>query len=311
MGLKIKVTTSNPELSGLLLRQTTGRQGVWKHCQFYVDRHVDACDWWFVCHNSALMQEQSAICDPNHIVFISMEPYEQQPQSFYDQFAHVVACDLSLRHRSILRGNGLSWWAGINVDFQQGHSFLPHTQHDYDSFNSSKIPPFKNDQISIITSNKCFFPGHQRRLAFIHRLMNSPLSNYIDLYGGGYRPIPDKLDALLSYKYHIVLENSEILDYWTEKLADAFLGYCLPFYHGCPNINDYFPENSYVPINIESNSAMIVIEKALKSNLYDKRLEAISIARNLVLNDFNLFEVMTSIATRPASFLQRCTLRRC
>ena len=310
MGLKIKVTTSNPELSGLLLRQTPGRQGAWKHCQFYVDRHVDACDWWFVCHNSALMQEQSAICDPNHIVFISMEPYEQEPQSFYDQFAHVVACDLSLQHRSILRGNGLSWWAGVNVDFQQGHRFSPNTQHDYDSFSSSKIPPCKNDRISIVTSNKCFFPGHQRRLAFIHRLINSPLSSYIDLYGGGHRPIPDKLDALLSYKYHIVLENSEIPDYWTEKLADAFLGHCLPFYHGCPNINDYFPKDSCVPIDIESDSAMTVIEQALKSNLYDKRLEAISAARNLVLNDFNLFEVMASIATRPASSLQRCTLRR-
>lgn len=310
MTLKIKVTTSNPELDALLLRQTAERKGAWKHCQFYVDSHVDTCDWWFVCHNSALMQEQSEICDPNHIVFISMEPYEQEPQSFYDQFAHVVACDLGLQHRSILRGNGLSWWAGMNVDFQQGHSFSSHTQHDYDSFNLSKIPPLKGNRVSIITSSKCFFPGHQRRLAFIHRLMNSPLSSHIDLYGGGHRPIPDKLDALLSYKYHIVLENSEIPDYWTEKLADAFLGHCFPFYHGCPNINHYFPEDSYMPINIEEDSAIAVIKEAIENNVYSERLEAISTARHLVLNNYNLFELMASIATKPASSLQQCTLHR-
>ena len=35
-----------------------------------------------------------------------------------------------------------------------------------------------------------------------------------------------------------------------DVLPDAFLGYTLPFYHGCPNANEYFPPESFIPIDI-------------------------------------------------------------
>jgi hypothetical protein len=307
--IRVKVTTSHPELSGLLLRQTPAAKGVWKHCEFHVNSSVDCCDWWFICHDSALQEDQHAICDPEQIVFISMEASDHRPLRFYSQFAHVVGCDPQLKHRSIRQANGITWWAGIQVDFRNGHHFSPVVNHDYDSLSAMAAPVDKRDRISIITSNHQFLPGHHRRLAFIERLMNSSLASRIDFYGGGHNPIPDKLDALLPYKYHIALENNQIPSYWTEKIADPLLGYCLPFYHGCANIGDYFPKGSYVPIDIDSDTTIAMLERAVEENLYSQHLEMITAARQLVLNDYNLFEIMASIATQPASKLRHLTIR--
>ena len=50
---------------------------------------------------------------------------------------------------------------------------------------------------------------------------------------------------------HIAVENHIAPHHWTEKLSDSFLGYCLPFYIGCPNAADYFPEQSFIGLDIE------------------------------------------------------------
>ena len=39
--------------------------------------------------------------------------------------------------------------------------------------------------------------------------------------------------------------------YWTEKLADAYLGYALPVVSGPNNLAEWFPEESFVPIDID------------------------------------------------------------
>ena len=81
----------------------------------------------------------------------------------------------------------------------------------------------------------------------------------------GFDPIPDKWDAIYLYKYHIVLENCSIPDYWTEKLADAFLGLAYPIYYGCTNLSSYFPEKSFTPIDIDNpEQAISILKKLLK-----------------------------------------------
>ena len=58
-----------------------------------------------------------------------------------------------------------------------------------------------------------------------------------------------------------------------EKLSDAFLGATLLFYFGCPNAGDYFPEESFIPIDIndvEGASGTIkraICEKEYVSNI--------------------------------------------
>jgi hypothetical protein len=305
----VKVSTSQPQLSNLLLRQTPGYSGRWGECQFVVNEPVDQCDWWFVCHHSALQEIQSCICDPAHVVYISMEPKDVYPIDFYRQFSKLILCDPMVNHASIHYRNGITWWAGINVAFSNGHQFSSKVNHDYDAFMAMPPPVHKLDRVSIITSTKDIFPGHRRRLAFIERLKQSDLADRIDFYGGGHNPVDDKLDAILPYKYHIALENSILDHYWTEKIADAYLGYALPLYHGCRNISSYFPSNSLVALDISSDQAIAQIKTALDADIYSQHLEMIKQARVKVLNDHNLFALMASIATVKARRLKPCLLR--
>ncbi|MEB3354480.1 MAG: glycosyltransferase family 10 [Cyanobacteriota bacterium] len=304
----MKVSTSHPELSQLLLRQTPGHSGLWGDCQFYVNEPVDQCDWWFICHESALKDRQEARCDPAHLVYVSMEPNECAYQKFYNQFSKLVICSQGFRHPSIIYRNGITWWAGISVGFENGHHFSPEANYDYDSLNDLAPPLQKLDRISIITSNKDFLPGHRQRLAFIERLKKSEIADRIDVYGGGHNPIADKMDAILPYKYHIALENTVLDHYWTEKIGDAFLGYAVPFYHGCKNISSYFPHDSLLELDIDSSQAIPQIKAALDQDLHSQRLHAINAARKRVLNDYNLFALMASIASTKATRLRPCQL---
>lgn len=306
--IKVKVSTSNPELSNLLLRQTPRSIGRWGSCQFFVNDPVEQCDWWFVCHESALQKSQTCICDPGHIAYISMEPRDLHSDSFYRQFSRLILCDPRIQRQAVFRRNGVSWWAGINVGFEDGHRFSPEVNHDYDSFCSMVPPRNKLNRISIVTSKKDFWPGHRARLDFIDKLRRSCLADRIDFYGHGHNPIDDKLEAILPYRYHLVLENTVLDHYWTEKLADAYLGYAFPLYHGCSNIGDYFPVGSFHRLDICSESAISQLKAVLDSDLYDSSIPLINDARNRVLNDYNLFALMSSIAVVKARRLKRCVL---
>ncbi len=308
----IKVSTSgSPELSGLLLRQTPGCRGVWGDCQFIVNQPVDHCDWWVVCHNSGFRSPETTHCDPNHLVYISMEPKEAGiPKGFLAQFSKLVLCDRSIAHKDITYLNGLTWWVGMNVKHENGHHFYPDVRYGYDDFKRMGCPD-KKKSISVICSNdRSGMPGHQRRVAFLDKLKSHPISVHIDIFGGGFQPIPDKWDAIAPYKYHLVLENSIIPDYWTEKLGDAFLGFSYPIYYGCPNILDYFSPHALRLIDIDDfEQSIAVLEELIECDPYEEHAEAILQARNQVLDQYNIFELMANICDNPAQQLVKCRLK--
>jgi len=299
----IKVTTTGDKsLNKLLLRQTPGSTGRWGDNVFFINEEINYCDWWFVCHSTALKQPETTICDPRHVVFVSMEPREFRDPKFYRQFSKVIACDDQLKHPSILPLNAITWWAGIEVEFNNGHKFNPEPNYDYDSLSGLAIPE-KQDRISIITSDNDAMPGHRKRINFIEHLKASRIAEKIDVFGGGHNPIPDKIDAILPYKYHIALENSRIESYWTEKIGDSFLGYAMPFYHGCPNIKDFFPQDSFVEINIEDPPTSIKkISDALEKDYYSRSFSHIDAARELIMNKYNIFNSMSEFASEQAFF---------
>lgn len=119
---------------------------------------------------------------------------------------------------------------------------------------------------------------------------------FLDIFGQGVRPIDDKADALDPYKLHLAIENHVCPHHWTEKLTDPFLGYCLPLYHGCPNTMEYFPEESYVPINIHDfKQTLEQIKRVIQDHEYEKRLPAIQEARRLILNEYALFPLVARL----------------
>ena len=298
------IKISIPLPTNLLLRQSPGMSDIWGDCKFLINTDVEKCDWWFVLHGSGLTHTEESVCDPNHIVYVSMEPNEiisSASSKFIEQFSHLVICDREIVHPNITYMNWITWWVGIVVNkrreyfskilyFSKIHNF------DYDDFINMK-PITKENKLSIVVSNKKISTDHQHRLNFVDRLINSSIAKYIDVYGDGYKPIPDKWNAISPYKYHLVIENSNIKDYWSEKLADSFLGFAVPIYYGCPNILDYFSEKSLLVIDINNfDQSILAIKKAIEGDLYDEKIDAIKIARNQVLNEYNVFNLISKMA---------------
>jgi len=308
----IKVSSGSAELSNLLLRQSPEGKGIWGDCQFIVNKPLERCDWWVVLHGSGLRLTEKTLCDPDHIIYISMEPNESVgniSKKFLEQFSQLIICDRKVAHYNITYANGFTWWVGMNLRHQHGHHhFSAEYALDYDQLTTMHRPEKKN-RISVIVSKKNFLEGHIKRLNFLEKIQKSSVANYIDIFGGGFNPILDKWDAIASYRYHLVLENDITPDYWSEKLADAFLGFSYPIYFGCPNIQDYFDSDSLLTINIEDfDKTVAILNDLISTDLYEKHVESIIRARDKVLNQYNIFQLMASICDQYASRYIQCRL---
>ena len=83
---------------------------------------------------------------------------------------------------------------------------------------------------------------------------------------------------------------------WTEKIADCFLSYTIPVYYGCTNLSSYFPEKSFVQIElINYQEGSQVIDKKLEEDIWEDRLNALNEARELVLNKYQLFPFVSDL----------------
>jgi hypothetical protein len=306
----IKISAGASSKAELLLRQLSKKDPAFAGIQFVVNQPVNRCDWWVVCHSSGLPCQEEVMCDPAHTLFISMEPPDWGcPRSFYNQFSHLISCDRSARHRNQSYRNGLTWWVGLKVKFENGHQISPVCSFDYDSLLALE-PQKKKNRISVITSTGKHFSGHKKRLKFLERLSANEISKHIDFFGGYQNPVEDKMDALRGYRYHLALENSVEPDYWTEKLADPLLAWCLPVYYGCPNIESYLPRGSLVSINIQNFDLTVrALWELLESDLYERSIGQIKAAREMVLNQYNIFQLISETCNVPAGRHEVCSLR--
>lgn len=146
----------------------------------------------------------------------------------------------------------------------------------------------KRDELSWVTSNYTNKPGHLLRMKFLEFLREN---NYpFDLYGKGFAPIDDKFDGIFPYKYSLAVENYSCNDYWTEKIADCFLSWTMPVYFGCKNILKYFPEGSMILIDPnDPQSALKTIRTAMEENRWERNIDAIAEARELILDKYQFF----------------------
>lgn len=96
----------------------------------------------------------------------------------------------------------------------------------------------KTKNISIIASDKKHTEGH----IFRHYIIEH-YSSFIDgIYGRGYNPVENKIEALKDYRYSIVVENENSKCWFTEKLIDCFVTGTIPIYWGGENAitNSFF-----------------------------------------------------------------------
>jgi hypothetical protein len=112
----------------------------------------------------------------------------------------------------------------------------------------------KNKNISIIASSKNHTYGHHLRHSVISAIRD------IDVYGRGYRPVAYKEEALSTYKFSIVIENSVQRGYWTEKIVDCFNTKTIPIYWGTESVVDYFNKDGIIFFNTIQELQNILLE---------------------------------------------------
>ena len=93
-------------------------------------------------------------------------------------------------------------------------------------------------------------------------------------------------------RFALALENHiESPHYITEKLWDALLCWCLPFYFGHEAVNDLVPEDCYIRLPDLDDAGVAVVKDALANpGLWDERREAIAEARRRILGDMRMVE---------------------
>jgi hypothetical protein len=267
-----------------LTRQTPGGALRWGTTDFAINPPGGTFDGCVVF--DGLLATTAIDCPADRTVFIAGEPpsIKLYHSGFLAQFATVVTCHSDTPHRRKLHTQqGYPWHIGVARRDGGLVAAL-----DYDSLRVA-APPEKTQLISVIVSDKAVTPGHAYRRAFVARLREH-FGARIDVFGRGIRSISDKADGILAYRYHVALENSEFPDYWTEKLADSFLGFAHPLYWGCPNLARYFPAESFTMLNIHDPAqAIATIEQAIGEDRYERSRAAVAEARASVLDRYNLF----------------------
>lgn len=150
------------------------------------------------------------------------------------------------------------------------------------------LPP-KTRQISAICSSKQMKGArHRDRFTLMEALAGAIPE--MDWFGHGVRSFGRKYEVMDPYKYQVVAENHIAPHHWSEKIADAFLSECLPFYAGAPDLADDFPPASFIPIPLDDPAkAAEIIKAGMQAGEYERRLPAIREAKRLVLTKYNFW----------------------
>lgn len=262
--------------------QLPGNSHRWGRCEFvWNPPDDDPCDYWIVLGYA--YRAESATVAPCNTLFINGEPpaKKRYPRAFYRQFYRVVDNHAWSQHpRLVLDTACMGWHAGNKLSAAQGEA-------SYDYF--SRLPrPRKQNKIGVVCSASTVTAGQRQRLKFLEQLKRH-FGDRVVHFGRGFLPIEDKLEAILPYRFQLVLENSVSPHYWTEKLADAYVGWGFPLYVGCPNLGDYFESRSYQMLDITDLARSIrVIETCLEQPEAAEEISAVAEARRRVLNEYNL-----------------------
>jgi hypothetical protein len=293
------IKISQQHLTWPFLRQTPEGSGIWAGYKFVFDKDVEECDAWVVIGDLRHNQEQT-YCPPHRVLLVNEEPptMRSYPDAFLAQFATIATCGgHNFDHPGVVETFPLQpWYLGVNLQSLHVPSKESAVRFNYDNLKALKSPK-KTKLLSVMCTDKSFTAGHKKRVEFV-RLLKAHFGDQIEVFGRGFQFISDKWEAIRDYEYHIAIENSCFPHYWTEKLADAFLGWAYPIYYGCPNIADYFDVNSLTTIDIESpEEAICKIEEVI--NRRPRRMDAIGEARRRILDEYNMFPMFIRLLNLP------------
>ncbi len=271
-------------------KQFPNNQPKWGSCIFTFNPLEKNYDWLVIIddmpkiipHRTEVLQ-----CPKENTILITTEPASitRYGSAFAKQFHYLITnqSEEILPHPNSIRSQtGNMWFYG----------------KDYDTIIKT-VPPKKTKKISTVCSSKQ--QGHtMHRLRYeFTRLMQDNIPQ-LERFGKGFKWIETKAEALDNYEFHVAIENHIAPNVWTEKLADACLGYAIPIYCGCPNVYDYFPKDSLVQIDIHDMKGSIKkIQKIISiEGEYERRLNAVKKARKLIIEKYNILAMISDIVEK-------------
>lgn len=292
--IRVKFLTKHPDRDVTTIWQGffPGQKTTWGRCHFIFDRDERNYDWLVVYDDLPASKgerhtlwEEVLACPRARTMLLTTEPatIKAYGKGFINQFGWVLTSQEPwvIKHPNVIHSQ-----TGM-VRFYHG---------TYDEI-SQHPPKDKTALISTVCSNKQqTHTLHKHRYQFTQKLKQALPE--LEIFGHGVRYIEHKNEALDMFRYHIAIENHVSPHHWTEKLADSFLGMCLPLYHGAPNATDYFPPESFIPIDIHNfEETLARIQQAIRDNEYERRLPAIREARRLVLERYSTFPLLAQLIT--------------
>jgi hypothetical protein len=259
----------------------------WGNCDFVFDRDCRDYDWLVVYDDlPSLAGERHPLwveelaCPPEHTLLLLTEPSAIKVYGRYylRQYRWILSTQelwaTGPHEGRILEQPALFWFYADSSPRGDYNTLVEH------------VPLAKTLDLSTVCSSKRQGNTlHRARYDFTQALKKE--LPFMDIYGHGVRPLVDKADALDPYRYHLAIENYLGPHHWTEKLADPFIGACMPIYYGCPNAEDYFPPESFLRIDIKDlGAATEIIRRAIRDKAWEKNLTAILESRRRVLEQY-------------------------
>jgi hypothetical protein len=254
----------------------------WHDIEIVINGGSDEYDAIVVLQSTRPFAPSQRRCRVGNAILIVREPEHvlRMPTAYVKQFDRVISPNRKVRGSQVTYQSFGQLWS-----FDMDHAAV----------RKATLCPDPRDAVSAVISDKVMTRQHANRLAYV-RALKATLGARFDWYGRGVRDIGDKWDATYPYRYQLVIENGQWPDYWTEKLTDAYMGFSLPFYVGCPNIKDYFSSASLCLLDPDDpTKAAATIVDAMENERYIQGLPHLLESRDRILNRYGFFPTLVSL----------------
>ncbi len=298
------VADQNPRLWTSLFPNTPEGELRWGSCIFTFDMDAQNYDWLVVYEGlpkrpgeTKVNRVEKLACPREKTLFLTTEPSSVRIEGphFLRQYGHVLSAKPKavMRHpNQIQETPPLRWYYGRPLGDTEGEYL------DYDTLMARETLRKTKDFSTVCSNKQMSHTVHAQRYKCVMELRDRMKPDF-NVFGRGIDPIDRKDTAMDEYRYHLTIENHQSPGHWTEKLSDAWLADCLPFYYGDPDYAKIFPKAAAIAIDIfDIDGAEKIIRAAIADNEYEKRLPAIREARKLVLEQYNLMAKISSTIER-------------
>lgn len=253
---------------------------IWDEFEFFHNETSGQFDFWVILDQ---LEVTTKLTIPHgNIFFITMEERDVVKgyhDKYLNQFDNILTSRDDINAHNIINTHYFTKWH-VNKSYDELFASL-----------NSTIP--KSRDLSAIISSRVQYGQHKKRYAFINKLKGH-FKNDLDWFSKNENPIQDKWDGLAPYKYSIAIENSSYSNYFTEKLIDVVLAETIPFYWGAPNINEFFPHELIIKVELDDFLETIdIINNSFANNVYDDLVPLLKESKRKILQEYQFYPWLT------------------